>query len=320
MVQKRVALPAVGVGAALAGGLTGNRIVARWRRNPDPLRGRAVHFPDGDHRFVTMPDGANISTMSTGHGPTIVCVHGLTANRHDWGPIAPALLDAGYRVVAIEQRGHGDSTAGTAGYGSAQLGRDLAVVFEELDIEAAAVVGHSMGAMAIMAFAADNPSAFAQRVDAMVLIATSASLQTRRHGVALRAGGIAIPEALVPESERLRLAAGLGVFGAAPSLHMVDEVIRQFEMCPEDVRTEATAALTEHDVRGRLRGAIPALVIGGSRDLLISSTQVSALAEELSNAELHLLEGAGHMVIWERHEHISELILQMLVAQSVLVQ
>lgn len=320
MVQKRVALPAAGVGVALAGGLAGNRMVARWRRNPDPLGGRRVAFPDGEQRFVTMPDGAKISTVTVGEGPTIVCVHGLTANRHDWGPMAPALLDAGYQLVAIEQRGHGDSTPGSAGYGSAQLGRDLAAVFEALDIRAAALMGHSMGGMAIMGFATQAADVFAQRVESMVLIATAASLQTRRHGVALWAGGIPIPAALVPESQRLRLGAGLGVFGAAPSLHMVDEVIRQFEMCPEDVRNEATAALADHDVRGQLGGlAVPSLVAGGSRDLLISAAQVAELASELDDAELHMFDGAGHMVLWERHEEISELVVEMLSTQSASV-
>ncbi len=318
MVQKRVALPAAGVGVALAGGLAGNRVVARWRRNPDPLGGRPVQFPDGDHRMVKLADGGEISTMTVGDGPTIVLVHGLTANRHDWGPMAPALLDAGYQLVAIEQRGHGDSTPGTAGYGSAQLGRDLAAVFEELDLRAAALVGHSMGGMAIMGFATQVPDVFAKRVESMVLIATAASLQTRRHGVALWAGGIPIPSALVPQSQRLRLGAGLGVFGASPSLHMVDEVIRQFEACPEDVRNEATAALADHDVRGQLKSLeMPTLVIGGTRDLLISAAQVAELADELDDADLHMFDGAGHMVLWERHEEISALMLERLSAQSV---
>ncbi len=309
MVQKRIALPAAGVGVALAGGLAGKRLVSKWRRNPDPLGGRRVAFPEGEQRFVTLADGAKISTVTVGNGPTIVCVHGLTANRHDWGPLAPALLDAGYQLLAVEQRGHGDSTSGTAGYGSEQLGEDLAAVLTELDVHAAALMGHSMGGMAIMSFAANAPGELTARVQSLILIATAASLKTKRHGVALRAGGLPIPEVLIPQSERLRVGAGLSVFGKNPSLHMIDEVLRQFEQCDEDVRTDATAALADHDVRGRLGSlGIPALVIGASKDLLISSSQVAELAAELDDAELHMFDDAGHMVIWERHERIGRLV------------
>jgi pimeloyl-ACP methyl ester carboxylesterase len=309
MVQKKVLLPGAGVGLFVAGGLVGRQLVKRWRSNPDPLDGRPVVFPDGQVRRVDLPDGATIHTETIGHGPTIVMVHGLTASRHDWGPTAPALVDAGFQAVAVDQRGHGDSTAGTAGFGSSQLAQDLAFVFEALDLHARCLVGHSMGGMAAMAFAVEAPTVFNARVESLALIATAGSLATARHRLGLRLGGIAIPEALVPAEERMRVGAGLGVFGAAPSLHMIDEAIRSFGRSDEDVRTAATTALLEHDVIDSLGTvSVPTLVIGAGRDQLIRPHQVAELAAAIPGSRSETFPDAGHMVIWERHEEIAALL------------
>ncbi len=310
MVQKRVALPAVGLGLLAAGGLAGRAIVRRWRDNPDPLNGQPVRFPDGDRRTVRLPDGAEIMTATIGEGPTIVLVHGLTASKNDWGPIAPTLVASGYRVLAVDQRGHGESTPGTAGYGSTQLAADLAHVMDELDVHAAALVGHSMGGMTAMTYAIHHRDAFAARVDRLVLVATAASLETARHQFGLSLGGVHIPQTLVPADERLRVGAGLGVFGRAPSLHMVDEVIDMFRACPEPVRAAATIALKDHDVVEQL-GTItaPTLVIGAGRDQLIRPHQIDELAEGIPGASLELFPDAGHMVHWEEHNAIARLIL-----------
>ena len=313
MVQKKVALPALGAGVVIMGGLAGRALISRWRKNPDPLDGQPVAFPAGEQRRVELPDGAVINTVTVGDGPTILCVHGLTASRHDWGPLAPLLVDAGFQLVAIDQRGHGDSTAGRSGYGSTQLGHDLAFVLDSLDIEAVALMGHSMGGMASMSYAVDYEEDFRRRIGALVLLATAGSLKTGRHSLGLRLGGIGIPESLRPPTERLRVAAGLGAFGANPSLHMIDEAIRSYENCADDVRLAATAELRGHDVLDKLSSVIaPAMVVGGTRDQLIRPFQVRQLADALERAELTMLDGAGHMLIWERHRDIAERVVDFL--------
>ncbi len=302
MVHKKFVVPALGAVALVAGGAAASRLIRQWAKNPDPLKGKSLSFPDGEHRSVDLPDGATINTILAGEGPTIVVVHGLTSNHLDWGPMAPLLIDAGFSVLAIEQRGHGQSTAGTAGFGSAQLGDDLAVVFEALDIKAAALMGHSMGGMASMSYAVHHGAAFYERVERLVLVATAGSLRTARHTVGLAVGGLTIPDLLRPPDDRLRVGTGLGAFGARPSLNMVDQAIAQFARCDENVRVLATAALRAHDVVDHLYTiSVPTLVIGGTRDQLIRPYQVERLAEGIPGSQLEMFPGAGHMVIWERH-------------------
>ncbi len=317
MADKKYVFPAIGAAALFVAGVAGNRLAAQWAKNPDPLEGKPLSFPDGRIQMVDLPDGASINTVLVGTGPTIVCVHGLTSNHLDWGPIAPLLIDAGYSILAIDQRGHGDSTPGEAGYGSAQLGDDLAVVFETLDVRAVALMGHSMGGMAAMSFAVRHPEAFADRVQSLILVATAGSLRSLRHILGLLVGGLPIPAVLRPHDKRMRVSAGLGAFGARPSLHMIDQTIGQFGSCDEPVRTAATAALREHDVADSLHTIrVPTLVIGGSRDQLIRPSEVERLAAGIDRSTLEMYPGAGHMVIWERHVDMAALITDWL-AQSV---
>lgn len=317
MVKKRAAIPAIGVSALVAGGVAGHQLISRWRKNPDPLRGHPLEFPDGQRRIVELSDGARINTVTVGEGPIIVCVHGLTSNEDDWAPMAPLLLDAGFQLVAINQRGHGGSTEGSAGFGSTQLGEDLAEIFESLDLHAHALMGHSMGGMASMAYAVHHPQQFRQRVSSLVLIATAASLRTPRHELGLLLGGVTLPDALQPPHDRLRVGTGLGAFGARPSLHMIDLAIAQFQRCSESVRSGATGALRGHDVRHLLHEiSVPALVIGGTRDQLIRPQQVEVLAEGIANSTLEMHDRAGHLLIWERHEDVSQSIVDWL-CQSV---
>ncbi|MFT7475968.1 MAG: non-heme chloroperoxidase [Verrucomicrobiales bacterium] len=317
MVQKKLAIPALGAGALVLGVVAGRQLVSRWRQNPDPLHGTPVAFPVGEQRQVELPDGAVINTITVGTGPTVVCVHGLTASRHNWGPMAPLLVRAGYRLLAIDQRGHGDSTAGANRYGSTQLGHDLAFVLRALDVQALALMGHSMGGMAAMSYAVDHEEDFRRRIETLILVATAGSLKTARHSLGLRLGGIGIPGSLRPPKERLRVAVGLGAFGAHPSLHMIDEAIRSFENCSEDVRQAATSELRGHDVLDRLHSVVaPALVIGGTRDQLIRPFQVRQLAAALDRRELVMFDGAGHMLIWERHRDIVDRIVDFLARNS----
>ena len=317
MKKSLLALPGAGIATLLAGGFAGKRKIAEWAENPDPLNGAPVQFPDAERRTVPLGDGTEIAVWIVGAGPTIVLVHGLTASHHDWGPIAPLLVDAGYRVVAIDQRGHGESTAGTAGYGSAQLGTDLADVFNALDLHVLALVGHSMGAMASMGFAAGHPKLFNERVSSFVSVTSSGATDAVRQSLGLRLGAIKLPERLTQiQAERLRLLTGLSVFGKDPSLHMIDEAIAAVRKCPEDVRAPATLALKEHDVLEALQQMkVPALIIGAGRDQLVRPEQIVDLHAAIPNSEMHMYPDAGHMVLWEEYEDVAERIVQFV--QSV---
>ena len=74
-----------------------------------------------------------------------------------WGPVARRLITDGFEVVAVELRGHGDSSRGRDGYGPRRLAADLAQVLSALDLRDVILVGHSMGGMASMTLMLEHP-------------------------------------------------------------------------------------------------------------------------------------------------------------------
>lgn len=95
--------------------------------------------------------------------PGVLILHGLMGNAWEWDPVAEALGER-FHVVALNQRGHGDSDW-AASYAPAAMAEDIAVVIETLQLERPAVVAHSMGGINAILFAA----AHADRLSRLVI-------------------------------------------------------------------------------------------------------------------------------------------------------
>src|SRR5690242_17337653 len=101
-------------------------------------------------RFVTSTDGTRLALHEYGNpsGPTVVAVHGYPDNHHVWDGVAAAL--AGYRVVAYDVRGAGDSDKprGRRAYRQEQLTADLLTVLDEVSPdEPVHLLAHDWGSM-----------------------------------------------------------------------------------------------------------------------------------------------------------------------------
>jgi pimeloyl-ACP methyl ester carboxylesterase len=89
--------------------------------------------------------------------PTAVCVHGLTANHRCWGTYAELLVKSGVNVIGYDLRGRGLSSKPQKGYGVFGHLEDLHAFLGEIKIEKPILIGHSLGAMIGMAYAAEHP-------------------------------------------------------------------------------------------------------------------------------------------------------------------
>jgi pimeloyl-ACP methyl ester carboxylesterase len=96
-----------------------------------------------------------------GSGRPVLLLHGLASNARIWDGVAPRLVGAGLRVVALDLRGHGASDQPGSGYDFASVGRDLAAALGGLGLERPVLAGHSWGANVALQFAADRPGAAA---------------------------------------------------------------------------------------------------------------------------------------------------------------
>jgi pimeloyl-ACP methyl ester carboxylesterase len=97
-------------------------------------------------------DGLALAYEDWGSGPPIVLVHSWALNKTMWRQQIPALIDAGFRVVAFDRRGHGRSGGNGQGYDMDTLADDLGCVMDQLDLKGAVLAGHSMASGEIVRY------------------------------------------------------------------------------------------------------------------------------------------------------------------------
>ncbi|MGI9092621.1 MAG: alpha/beta fold hydrolase [Mycobacteriales bacterium] len=114
--------------------------------------------------YLSRP-GGRIAYDVSGCGPLVVCVPGMGDLRSSYRLLAPRLVDAGYRVAAMDLRGHGESDASFDGYDNAASSGDVVALIDELG-GPATIVGNSMGGAAAAYTAAEHPG----RVSGLVLL------------------------------------------------------------------------------------------------------------------------------------------------------
>ncbi len=248
----------------------------------------AGSVPPGDARRLTV-NGVSLAVDVRGEGPAVLFVHGYPLDRTIWTPQLEAL--DGWRRIAPDLRGMGQSDAPDLGYSMATYASDLAALLDALGIERTVLCGLSMGGYVVFEFL----RRWRSRVSGLVLIATRAeadSPEARRArdaaaNEAREGGARVIAEAMLPKLlapgaaevlvERVRsLIAAIPVPGIVGALGAMRD------------RPDSTALLPT-------LGGLPTLVIAGGDDQLIPVSQTSAMAAAIPGARLVVAPGAAHL-------------------------
>jgi pimeloyl-ACP methyl ester carboxylesterase len=303
------ALPAaVGIAAFEAARRRDRRELAadpEWKALGERLEGRRVEVVSADgtrlHAEVFGPDGA----------PAMVLAHGWTNTLHVWHYQIRDLAGE-FRVIAFDQRGHGQSGApGPAGASADAIGDDLQAVLDATLApgERCVVAGHSMGGMTVVSWAGRHPGEVARRVAAAALIDT--------------AMGDVVPQSKLVEGPFRPLAERVvpPLFRAATPLPSIStpvsrRVFRHFIMspgasagrvlfcermtqeCPPATRAAFYRGLETLDLYDSVACLdVPTTVIVGELDRLEPPWHARRLAQTLPHlVELVEVPGAGHMV------------------------
>jgi len=326
---------AAGVGAVIA---AEKIAVGRMRTQPDPAADEPFGQLRGKPVTVIADDGVPLHAEISGldDAPiTLVFCHGYTLSQDVWHYQRQDLAQDA-RLVFWDQRGHGRSGASVPGHISIdQLGSDLEAVLAATvpDGSQVVLVGHSMGGMTIMGLAAQRPDLFPGTVIGAVLISTAAG-QVDPTGwlpPPLRpAARLAAPPLLRGTTrgrrgelvERFRQAAGDLAFLSTRFIAFgdpeispaaVDFLERVIRATPVDVIADFYLALRDHDKRSALPvlGRVPVAVIAGAADKLIPLRRSEELAEDIPGASLLVVPGAGHAIILERPDVVTQAIWEL---------
>jgi pimeloyl-ACP methyl ester carboxylesterase len=113
-------------------------------------------------------NGLALYVVDEGHGTPVILLHGFPDTSHLWRHQIPALVDAGYRVIAPDLRGRGrsDKPERVEDYKLSAIVGDVAGIMDALGIARAHIVGHDWGAVVAWVLAALMP----ERVDRLVAI------------------------------------------------------------------------------------------------------------------------------------------------------
>lgn len=141
--------------------------------------------------------------------PPVLLLHGLASSSYIWNLAAPLLAEQGYEVIALDQRGHGESEKPEHGYDFASILADDRAVVQELGLQRPIVIGHSWGAMAALEYAA-APGA---DVSALILIDGATQQFSRRPGWSLEK---ALVELAPPRYAGVSRETFLGFYSGSP--------------------------------------------------------------------------------------------------------
>jgi pimeloyl-ACP methyl ester carboxylesterase len=254
-------------------------------------------------------NGVSLAVEARGEGPAVLFVHGYPLDRTVWRDQIDGL--EGYRRIAPDLRGMGQSDAPDLGYGIGTYADDLAALLDTLGVDEVVLCGLSMGGYVVLEFL----RRWRHRVRAVILVDTRAEAdgaEARRARDAAAAsaresGAGAIAEAMLPKL--------LGSATAERAPEIVDRIRRMITATPVAGIVGALAAMRDrHDSTGLLPllAGLPALVIVGEEDVLTPPDAARRMAAAIPGARLVVVSGAGHLPPVERPTETTAAILDFL--------
>ena len=259
-----------------------------------------------DHAQRVTVNGVTLAVEVRGDGPAILFVHGYPLDRTIWRGQMDAL--DGYRRIAPDLRGMGQSDAPDLGYGMSTYADDLAALLDSLGVRQAVLCGQSMGGYVIFEFL----RRWRERVPAVILIDTAAEAdggEARRGrdiaaATAREGGTAAVADALLPK-----------LVAAESSPEVAHRLRRIIEATPVPGMVGALAAMRDrHDSTGLLPtlSGLPALIIVGAEDVVTPPESARRMAGAIPGARLVVVPNAGHMTPVEQPSATTGAILEFL--------
>ncbi len=266
---------------------------------PHPVEFLDVKLSGKDYRMAYM----DVAPTGQPNGQVVVLFHGMNFFAAAFRPTIEALRNEGFRVIAVDRLGYGRSSKPVIHYNLHIPARNTKALLDELGIERAAIVGHSMGGMVATRFASTYPETTTHVVMVNQIgltdtrpgrpwtdpeVAYQSVLGTSYESV-LRGHVRYYPSGWRPEYlEWVKYQYGLTLGGDWPRMARVRAAQRQI-LYEDPVVYEWQHIATK------------ALVIGGAEDRLAADYPAAArhVAEELQNAELVIFPEVGHAPAFE---------------------
>jgi non-heme chloroperoxidase len=251
---------------------------------------------------ITTTDGTEIFYKDWGSGQPIVFSHGWPLSADDWDGQMLFFLSHGYRVIALDRRGHGRSSQTSGGHDMDHYAADLAALTEHLDLHDAIHIGHSTGGGEVAHYVGQHGES---RVARVILISAVPPLMLQTEA---NPGGL--PKSVFDDLQA-QLAANRANFyqalasgpfygynrpGAKVSEAIIDDWSRQGMMGAANAHYEGIVAFSQTDFTEDLkRISVPVLVMHGEDDQIVPYADAGPLSVKLvQNGTLKSYPGFPH--------------------------
>ncbi len=249
------------------------------------------------HR-VQLETGVSLAYVEHGDpsGPTLLLLHAFGESLRCFDRLTP-LLPETLRVLAIDQRGHGQADRPVHGYDLESLAVDIVAFMDAVGLSSVVLVGSSSGGYVAQQVAVQIPS----RVSRLVLIGSPRSLRGRPEfsdEVDL------LTDPIDPDWARAFLSS-IPLCHDVPDWYLEDRV-RDAVLIPADVWRASLAGLTTSPAPTDA-GAIstPTLILWGDHDGLLTLEDQKTLTTKIPGSRFVVYEDVGHLVLWEQPERVA---------------
>ncbi len=238
------------------------------------------------HVQVSGPPGA----------PPLLLLHSIGTSLHVWDAPA-ALLEDRFRLIRIDQRGHGLTSVTPGPTTIDTLARDALAALDALGVGRAHVAGLSLGGMVAQAIAAIAPDRALSLIPVDTAMAIPPPQSWHARAAAIRAGGMAaiadgvIPRWVTPD------------FMAEPATSGLRQMLLRTDPEGYAAAAEAIAAADLTDATSSLR--LPTLVIVGDQDVATPIAAAEAIRDAIPGALIEIIAGAAHISTVERPAEVA---------------
>ncbi|MGD9252704.1 MAG: alpha/beta fold hydrolase [Holophagae bacterium] len=254
-------------------------------------------------------EGISIYFEETGSGPAVVLGHSFLCSGEMWanqvGPLAER-----YRVINIDQRGHGRSSPCATPFSLYDMVDDVAAVLDSLEIDRAVWAGLSIGGMVAMRAALVIPD----RVRALIIVDSHAGSETTFKK--LKYGAMNLGATVL--GLRPFVPAVLPLMFGATTMKEQPELVRHWgdrfgDLHRPSVSATLQALVRRDSVAGKLAQiTVSSLVLAGEEDRSLPPALSKEIADGLVDAELLTIAEAGHLSALERPVEVTAAMLSFL--------
>jgi pimeloyl-ACP methyl ester carboxylesterase len=259
---------------------------------------------------LTLSDGTTVSYHDSGSGTPILFLHSFGHNKNLWYPQLTHFAERGYRVIAPDMPGHGESSFDRDKHTVDLIAQSYVEFLERLDVQKTVVAGISIGGYIALRMWAHG----AERMSGLVMICSKAEADSEEIKARRRA-----QIANIHENGLANFVETGGPKRVSPAtLENRPWVVDWIKMMNYTVSAEANAAtleamaIKEDDTKTLATIDVPALILSGSHDIFIPKDSPFNLEKGIAKATHHVIEDAGHVASLENPTAVNKYLEEFL--------